>query len=170
MKEINHLLFSGECTETEVNVPHDGSFHSYSTFDNHPDHREALELLETLAAIVDPVMKRHNITVHCLAELHISANYIYGQHFVFPKDPSATRGWEIITIRLRDGENRGRFLPLEHLLGTLTLELAHCWYGNYGLLFLRKWRELMSEVEMVLDGNIRIEPRTDVQKKQLRWL
>lgn len=116
-------------------------------------------------------MKRHNITVHRLAELHISANCLFGQHFVFPqKDREAARGWEMITIQLRDRENRGRFLPLKHLLGTLTHELAHCWHSNHGLFSLRKWRELMSEIEMVLGRNVRLEPRTDVQKKQLRWL
>jgi len=74
-------------------------------------------------------------------------------------------------VKLRDPKNPGKSYALEVLLCTLTHELAHHWDSNHSLLFFRKWRHFMEEVEMDLGGKIRLfEPSSDVHKYQLSWL
>jgi len=153
----------------------DGYFLQYATIQEFPRENMALTLLRTLAAIVRPIMTRHKVKIDLLSELDYQAP-MHG----FNKErwrPDASRlivagrrDTMEVSIKLRHRGDPAVFLPLDRILSSVLHELAHCWCGDHGLQFLRKWRDLIDEVQIDLGGKIRIPYGASVYEAQLRWL
>jgi hypothetical protein len=74
-------------------------------------------------------------------------------------------------------DNPGQLRSLEDLLCILRHELAHCSHKGHDLPFLRRWLELMEEVEHDLGGKMRISRGgpagtfgNPIYTRQLKWL
>ena len=134
----------------------DGHFEGYLVRQEFPLRHSALMLLRTLACIVAPLMKRHNITIHAIGEVHPMVPML-GVNTDAGFDTKTCRYKTIVIgLRLRYVQDVDRFLPLEELLGTLCHELAHCWYGDHNTNFFRKWKALIDELEEDMGNRIRI--------------
>jgi hypothetical protein len=136
----------------------DGKFGAYVTAPGFPQESSALELLRTLASIVEPVMKRHGLTSLCLNEYFATNPQYLGLNTVMTHlDPDPLvkphKHW-YIEIRLRPHDNHSVFLPLSDILRTMCHELAHCWYTNHTVAFLRECKSVMEEVDEDLGSTL----------------
>ena len=126
-----------------------------------PREREARRLLEQVAARVRPVMKKKGWTrVLRLAEFYPadSRNYWGGTHTTTSnKERQALPGGFDtrcqIFVRLRQDDDRNRFLPEDDITDTLLHELCHCVHNHHAGKFLRLFQEVKS-LYVALEGEI----------------
>jgi len=121
-----------------------------------------MSLLKTLALIVLPFLKRHNLAILTLSEMDVDNEEHKGtfglNHTMHDKaDPLVCRTIEI-QLLLRSPVNKTEFLPLDLLLANLCHELGHCWHCKHDLKFYRKCRSVVQEVEHDLGYQLRIRP------------
>ncbi|KAI9451391.1 WLM-domain-containing protein [Russula earlei] len=97
---------------------------SYEHLKGRPRSNEALTLLQKVASLVKPIMRKHGWILPVLAEF-------------FPDDPSllglnTNTGGEIkILLRLRPDWAPDTFLPEENIIRTMLHELTHYVYGPH---------------------------------------
>lgn len=102
---------------------------------------EALDILNKVASLVKPIMKKHSFKVGILCEF-------------FPKDGrllglNVNHGSKIC-LRLRSASNDRNFLPMESILGTMLHELTHNKHGPHDQTFYNFLNSLEDEFDRLL--------------------
>lgn len=106
-----------------------------------PRNNEALLLLQKVASMVKPVMKKHGFKVGKLVEF-------------FPKDGrllglNVNHGMKVC-LRLRPSHNNDAFYPLESLIGTMLHELTHNRHGPHDAKFYKFLDSITKELEALI--------------------
>ncbi|RAL12103.1 metalloendopeptidase WSS1 [Aspergillus homomorphus CBS 101889] len=111
---------------------------------NRPRAPEALLMLQKVASIVKPIMRRRQWKVGTLAELNpqqrnlLGLNYNHGQK---------------ICLRLRHASDQRQFLPMDSIVDTMLHELCHIVHGPHNQQFHALWNQLRDEhLELTLKG------------------
>ncbi|KAI0051428.1 WLM-domain-containing protein [Auriscalpium vulgare] len=95
---------------------------SYETLKDRPRANEALAMLQKIASLVKPIMRKHGWRLPCLAEF-------------FPDNPNLLglniNGGQKILVRLRPAWTPETFLPEEDVLSTMLHELTHNVHGPH---------------------------------------
>ncbi|KAI1793143.1 WLM-domain-containing protein [Ganoderma leucocontextum] len=99
---------------------------------------EALKLLQRIASLVKPIMRKHGWVLPVLSEF-------------FPEEPNLLglniNGGEKIMVRLRPPHASDTFLPEESVVGTMLHELAHNVHGPHDAAFYNILSGLEDEYE-----------------------
>ncbi|PYI19249.1 zinc metallopeptidase [Aspergillus violaceofuscus CBS 115571] len=105
---------------------------------------EALLMLQKVASIVKPIMRRRQWKVGILAELNprernlLGLNYNHGQK---------------ICLRLRHAGDDRQFLSMDSIVDTMLHELCHIVHGPHNQQFHALWNQLRDEhLELTLKG------------------
>lgn len=109
--------------------------HAMETLDL-PQRPAARALLEEVASWAQPLMRAHQWRVPLLCERDFANPHIHGMNI---------NAGERIELRLRDAG--GAFFPLEHVMGTMLHELAHCMHGNHSAAFYALLDQLHGQYE-----------------------
>ncbi|KAL7410498.1 WLM domain-containing protein [Mrakia frigida] len=104
---------------------------------------KALGLLEKIASLVKPIMKKHSWTLPLLSEFFPSSSNLLGMN---------KNGGEQILIRLRPAHSPDRFLDLDDLIGTMLHELTHNVHGPHDEKFYAFMKVLNEEYDALISG------------------
>lgn len=105
---------------------------------------EAYRILQQLANDVKPFLAKYNWFIGTLEEMDCKSKNVYGLNVNFGQK---------ICIRLRESDNKLRFLPYESIAHTMLHEMAHCTHGNHSSAFYKLLDQLMEEFELLHNGN-----------------
>ncbi|KZV93751.1 WLM-domain-containing protein [Exidia glandulosa HHB12029] len=110
---------------------------SFTHLRDKPDPARALAMLERIASLVKPIMRKHAWTLPVLAEF-------------FPNNPNLldVNGGQKIMLRLRPHFDEAAFMDEEDVLGTMLHELTHNIHGPHD----EKFYKFLGELEDELDG------------------
>ncbi|KAG9004412.1 hypothetical protein FRB90_010907 [Tulasnella sp. 427] len=104
-----------------------------------PREKEALEILQKVASLVKPIMRKHAWVLPVLAEF-------------YPENPGLLginiNGGQKICLRLRPHFDKGAFLRLEDIVGTMLHELTHNVHGPHD----QKFYQFLSKLEDEFDA------------------
>lgn len=106
---------------------------SIAVLQSKPGKEEAFDILKRIAHEVSYLMKEENFKVKQLVEFYPKDRSLLGMN--------VNRGMKIM-LRLRDPLDEYRFLPFEHILGTMLHELTHNLFGPHDQKFYTKLDEL----------------------------
>ncbi|KAM5532253.1 hypothetical protein V8D89_014092 [Ganoderma adspersum] len=101
---------------------------SFTHLKDKPKPDQALKLLQRIASLVKPIMRKHGWVLPVLSEF-------------FPEEPNLLglniNGGEKIMVRLRSPHAPDTFLPEENVLGTMLHELTHNVHGPHDAAFYK---------------------------------
>lgn len=115
------------------------SEYQHETF--RPQEAEALQRLRKVASLVKPIMKQRGWKVGILAEFWPSERNLYGTN---------CNSGQIISLRLRHGNDERLFLPIEEVVDVMLHELCHIVQHNHEQPFHTLWNQLRNEFELLL--------------------
>ena len=118
------------------------SEYQHETF--RPREAEALQMLQRIAYLVKPIMKKHRWKIGVLGEYWPSNRNLMGTNW----DNGQT-----IRLRLRHPLAEEKFLSIEEVIDVMLHELAHIAHRNHEAPFYCLWNELRCEFfQLVLNG------------------
>ncbi|TBU49292.1 WLM domain-containing protein [Dichomitus squalens] len=101
---------------------------SFTHLNDKPNADQALDLLQRIASLVKPIMRKHAWVLPVLSEF-------------FPEDPNLLgqdiNGGEKILVRLRPPHAPDSFLPEDSVVGTMLHELTHNVHGPHDAAFYK---------------------------------
>lgn len=114
-----------------------------------PNAKEALELLESIANQVQPILRRRKWKVPQLSEFFPRSNNLLGLNI-----GGGGGNTQEIKIRLRRPHDECSFYDHHHVMGTMLHEMAHNIHSPHNDEFFKLWDELWEEVEDLMDKGI----------------
>lgn len=127
-----------------------------------PREAKALKLLQKVASLVLPIMKRRGLQVGILCEFWPSSERLMGQNY--------SKG-EKINLRLRDPHDERKFLPLHLIIDVMLHELAHNTHGDHNKSFYTLWYQLRGEFfELAVYKRCLQDSPPSVPSKSSKWL
>ncbi|KAL3481145.1 WLM domain-containing protein [Aspergillus californicus] len=109
-----------------------------------PRQAEALLVLEKIASLVKPIMRRRSWKVGTLSEFYPQQQNLLGLNI---------NGGQKICLRLRYASDQNQFLPLEQVVDTMLHELCHNVHGPHNQQFHALWNQLRDEhTELAIKG------------------
>ncbi|PYH99982.1 WLM-domain-containing protein [Aspergillus ellipticus CBS 707.79] len=103
-----------------------------------PRESEALLVLQKVASLVKPIMRRRGWRVGMLCEFYPHQRNLLGLN---------VNAGQKICLRLRYPSDERQFLPLEHVVDTMLHELCHIVHGPHNQQFNALWNQLRDEHE-----------------------
>ncbi|PSS29655.1 hypothetical protein PHLCEN_2v2803 [Hermanssonia centrifuga] len=109
---------------------------SFTHLKDRPNADKALGMLQRVASLVKPIMRKHNWVLPALSEF-------------FPESPNLldVNGGQKILLRLRPARAPHTFYDEEHVIGTMLHELTHNVHGPHDEKFYKFLSELEDEFE-----------------------
>lgn len=118
------------------------SEYQHETF--RPREAEALQMLQRIAYLVKPIMKRHSWKIGILGEFWPSNRNLMGRNWDYG---------QTIRLRLRHPLAEEKFLSIEEVIDVMLHELTHIAHRNHEAPFYCLWNELRCEFyQLVLNG------------------
>ncbi|PYH49977.1 metalloendopeptidase WSS1 [Aspergillus saccharolyticus JOP 1030-1] len=109
-----------------------------------PRSSEALLILQRVASLVKPIMRRRQWKVGTLAEMYPGERYLLGLNY------DAGRK---ICLRLRHSSDERQFLAFDDIVDTMLHELCHIVHGPHHQKFHALWNQLRDEhLELIMKG------------------
>ncbi|PWY86858.1 WLM-domain-containing protein [Aspergillus heteromorphus CBS 117.55] len=109
-----------------------------------PRESEALLVLQKVASLVKPIMRRRGWRVGTLCEFYPHQRNLLGLN---------VNAGQKICLRLRYPSDERQFLPLDHVLDTMLHELCHIVHGPHNQQFNALWNQLRDEhQELAIKG------------------
>ncbi|KAL2821726.1 WLM domain-containing protein [Aspergillus cavernicola] len=109
-----------------------------------PRESEALLVLQKIASLVKPIMRRRSWKVGTLCEFYPQQRNLLGLN---------VNAGQKICLRLRYPSDQNQFLPLEQVVDTMLHELCHIVHGPHNQQFHALWNQLRDEhTELSLKG------------------
>ncbi|RAH67003.1 metalloendopeptidase WSS1 [Aspergillus aculeatinus CBS 121060] len=105
---------------------------------------EALLMLQKVASIVKPIMRRRQWKVGLLTELNPQDRHLLGLNY---------NHGQKICLRLRHAGDDRQFLPMDSIVDTMLHELCHIVHGPHNQKFHALWNQLRDEhLELTMKG------------------
>ena len=98
----------------------------------------AQQYLAEMKRRADPILHERQWRILELREFYPRSKQLLGLNM--------NRGQEV-SVRLRDANNKARFLPFEAVMGTMLHEMAHCAIGPHNASFWALYRALVEDCE-----------------------
>lgn len=109
-----------------------------------PREAEALEMLQRIAYLVKPIMKKRRWKIGVLGEFWPPDKNLMGMNWA---------GGQTIRLRLRYPLAEEKFLPIEEAIDIMLHELSHIVHPNHEAPFHGLWNELRCEFyQLILNG------------------
>ncbi|KAL5333498.1 WLM domain-containing protein [Aspergillus crustosus] len=109
-----------------------------------PRESEALLILQKIASLVKPIMRRRSWRVGTLCEFYPHQRNLLGLN---------VNGGQKICLRLRYPSDQNQFLPLDQVVDTMLHELCHNVIGPHNQQFHALWNQLRDEhTELSIKG------------------
>ncbi|KAG7099776.1 hypothetical protein E1B28_001588 [Marasmius oreades] len=131
---------------------------AFSHLKNLKDSGNALHMLQRIASLVKPIMKKHDWELPCLAEFYPDTqNLLVMTHYQHGAAPAQmvsedVNGGEKILLRLRSPHDPGRFLELDGVVQTMLHELTHNVHGPHDDKFYRYLSRLQDEFDALVSS------------------
>ncbi|EJD45753.1 WLM-domain-containing protein [Auricularia subglabra TFB-10046 SS5] len=121
--------------------------HKFTHLKDKPNAARAQAILERMASLVKPIMRKHDWHLPALAEFFPKNANLLGAHGN-PRHPGAdvNRGQKIL-LRLRPAFDEAAFLEEEDILGTMLHELTHNVHGPHDEKFYKFLGTLEDELD-----------------------
>ncbi|KAF9515125.1 hypothetical protein BS47DRAFT_1372117 [Hydnum rufescens UP504] len=106
--------------EHQLTASKDSYVMSYAHLKGRPNEEKAIPMLQKIASLVKPIMRKHGWTLPLLAEF-------------YPDNPGLldVNGGQKILLRLRPAHAPSTFYDEDHLVGTMLHELTHNVHGPH---------------------------------------